>query len=150
MPPRPLQETKKPDRFCDDRVAIFQVRPRTASAPTWLGPPRGRALRRCCRSPRPRRHAPPCLAPRLLRHASSQLAPSYWRAVRVGKQGQPCSRRQCKQSASAHHPPAPPPRHKCFVPTSSRPHPQADARELGPEFWAEHCPGGFDVVLSDM
>ncbi|KAL4450204.1 hypothetical protein ABPG77_010873 [Micractinium sp. CCAP 211/92] len=27
---------------------------------------------------------------------------------------------------------------------------QADARDLGPEFWAEHCPGGFDVVLSDM
>ncbi|KAL4421639.1 hypothetical protein ABPG75_010930 [Micractinium tetrahymenae] len=26
----------------------------------------------------------------------------------------------------------------------------ADARELGPEFWAEHCPSGFDVVLSDM
>lgn len=47
-------------------------------------------------------------------------------------------------------PTRPPPRHKCFVPTSSRPHPQADARELGPEFWAEHCPGGFDVVLSDM
>ncbi|PSC74281.1 ribosomal RNA methyltransferase mitochondrial isoform X1 [Micractinium conductrix] len=27
---------------------------------------------------------------------------------------------------------------------------QADARELGPEFWALHCPGGVDVVLSDM
>ncbi len=27
---------------------------------------------------------------------------------------------------------------------------QADARLLGPEFWQEHCPGGFDAVLSDM
>lgn len=27
---------------------------------------------------------------------------------------------------------------------------QADARALTPEFWQEHCPDGFDVVLSDM
>ena len=25
-----------------------------------------------------------------------------------------------------------------------------DARLLGPQFWMEHCPGGFDAVLSDM
>lgn len=27
---------------------------------------------------------------------------------------------------------------------------QGDARNLTPEFWQQHCPQGFDVVLSDM
>ena len=27
---------------------------------------------------------------------------------------------------------------------------QGDARDLGPAFWDEHAPGGFDAVLSDM
>ena len=28
--------------------------------------------------------------------------------------------------------------------------PQGDARELGPEFWGQHAPAGFDAVLSDL
>ncbi len=56
--PHVPQETKKPDKFCDDRVAIFQVRPltRLSACRTEVTPGGGGAGWRC-HSPCPHRRA---------------------------------------------------------------------------------------------